>query len=148
MPEASGRGWEPPHRARPLGKPAMISLSRRSQARVIIEKTINPGVLFPHRGRPQGAQCGSVPENLNSHLQQRAAGCWQMIATMGDDNLLALLIGKKVNAQHFAAGANLTLYVGRDVAGSPPLYSTERRRCRAWASSLAAWADAWAAERL
>ena len=43
-----------------------------------------------------------------------------MIAAMGDDNLLALLIGKKVNAQHFAAGANLTLYVGRDVAGSPP----------------------------
>lgn len=27
-----------------------------------------------------------------------------MIAAMGDDNLLALLIGKKVNAQHFAAG--------------------------------------------
>ena len=42
-----------------------------------------------------------------------------MIAAMGDDNLLTLLIGKKVNAQHFAAGANLTLYVGRDVAGFP-----------------------------
>ena len=30
VPETSGRGREPPHRARPLGKPAMISLSRRS----------------------------------------------------------------------------------------------------------------------
>ena len=30
MPETSGRGWEPPHRAQPLGKSVMISLSRRS----------------------------------------------------------------------------------------------------------------------
>ena len=30
MPETSGRGWEPPHRAQPLGKSVMISLSQRS----------------------------------------------------------------------------------------------------------------------
>ena len=29
MPETSGRGWEPPHRAQPLGKSVMISLSQR-----------------------------------------------------------------------------------------------------------------------
>ncbi len=30
MPETSGRGWEPPHRAQPLGKSVMIPLSQRS----------------------------------------------------------------------------------------------------------------------
>ena len=30
MPDSSGRGWEPPHRAQPLGKTVAISLSRRS----------------------------------------------------------------------------------------------------------------------
>ena len=30
MLETSGRGWEPPHRAQPLGKSVMISLPRRS----------------------------------------------------------------------------------------------------------------------
>ena len=29
MPETSGRGWEPPHRAQPLGKSVMIPLSQR-----------------------------------------------------------------------------------------------------------------------
>ncbi|MDD6786054.1 MAG: hypothetical protein PUD81_07380 [Eggerthellales bacterium] len=57
----------------------------------------------PRHPRP-GLSLSSIPEKLNSHLQKRAAGCWQMIAAMGDDNLLALLIGKKANAQHFAAG--------------------------------------------
>lgn len=30
MPETSGSGWEPPHRAQLLGKSVMISLSQRS----------------------------------------------------------------------------------------------------------------------